>query len=118
MDTQLLAATLLSALAFAFFGPACLLSQRMVEEFERYGLARWRRLTGWLETAGAAGLLAGLALPVLLPAAALGLTALMTLGVLTRLRIRDTFWQTLPAATLLALNAYIAARTLSVAPGA
>jgi len=80
----------------------------MRKEFARYGLAHYRRLTGWLQLAGAAGLLGGLFLPFLGFAAALGLSLQMLAGVGVRIRIRDTILQTLPAAFYCVLNAVLA----------
>ncbi|MFM8872604.1 MAG: DoxX family protein [Phycisphaerales bacterium] len=96
-----------SAAAFLGYGIACLLSERMDVEFRRYGLARFRRLVGTLECLGALGLLAGhFSRPVLVLAAA-GLTLLMLLAVVTRIRIGDSFAQALPAIVLLLLNAFV-----------
>lgn len=102
----------LSCAAFLFYGAACVLSRRMVAEFERYGLARYRVLVGTLEVAGALGLLAGYGLPALTPLAAGGLSLLMLLGVATRARIRDPLLATLPALVLCVANAYVCAFAL------
>ena len=93
--------------AFFFYGWACIRNDAMVAEFERYGLARLRKLTGSLELLGALGLLIGYAFPLALVLASGGLSLLMLMGVLTRLRIRDSFFATLPALVLLLMNAYI-----------
>ena len=79
----------------------------MRREFERYGVARYRALVGWLEIAGGLGLLAGYEIPVLGRVAAAGLVALMILGVGLRLRIKDSFRQTVPALVYLLLNTYL-----------
>ena len=102
----------LSAVAFLGFGAACLMTEHMVGEFERYGLARFRVLVGWLEIAGAVGLLLGAASRPLLVAAAGGLALLMLLGLVTRVVTHDSWLQMLPAAALLALNVYLVVRTL------
>lgn len=79
----------------------------MKAEFVRYGLAKFRVLTGSLEIIGALGLLAGLFfLPILIIAAA-GLSLLMLLGFGTRLVIKDPFLQSLPSFVFLLVNAYI-----------
>ena len=97
----------LSAIAFLFYGIACLFSPRMDAEFERYGLARFRRLIGALECLGALGLLVGhFNRPVLVLAAA-GLTLTMVMAIATRIRIGDSLVQTLPAIVLLALNTFV-----------
>ncbi len=97
----------LSIGAFLFYGAACLVTPRMILEFERYGLARFRRLVGALQLLGAFGLLAGFAFRPLLIAAAGGLSLLMLLGVATRIRIRDSLLQTLPALVFFALNGFV-----------
>ena len=96
-----------SAAAFLGYGVACLASQRMDAEFKRYGLARFRRLVGALECVGALGLLAGHFSPPILLLAAAGLTLLMVLAVVTRVRIGDSFAQAMPAIVLLVLNAFV-----------
>lgn len=96
-----------SIAAFLFYGAACLVSRRLVAEFERYRLARWRVLVGSLEIAGALGLVAGQFFPVVKLAAAAGLTALMLCGLWARWRIKDSWYAMLPAAILGAVNAVI-----------
>ncbi len=109
-------ARILSIAAFAFYGTACLVTKRMVSEFERYGLARWRRLIGGLELSGALGLLAGYLLPQLVVAASAGLSLLMLAGVITRVRIRDPLVLTTPALALLLVNVYVLLYALSSDP--
>ena len=95
-------------LAFFGYGWACLVSDHMVAEFERFGLKKFRRLTGALEVLGALGLAAGYFLPAIGVAAAAGLTTLMGLGVATRVRVGDSLGATLPALILCLVNAFIA----------
>jgi uncharacterized membrane protein YkgB len=97
----------LSAIAFLFYGIICLATPRMDAEFERYGLARFRRLIGAVECLGALGLLVGhFNRPVLVLAAA-GLTLTMVMAIATRIRIGDSLARTLPAIVLLVLNAFV-----------
>jgi len=100
-------ARLLSAGTFLFYGLACLFFEDMSAEFERFGLARFRKLTGALEVAGALGLSLGYFVPSLTIAASGGLSLLMLLGVLTRMRLRDPPVSLLPALTLMLLSAYV-----------
>ncbi len=93
--------------AFFFYGWACIHDGAMVAEFERYGLARLRKLTGSLEILGAIGLGLGYLYPLSLTLASAGLSLLMLMGVATRLRIRDSFLATLPALLLLLINTFI-----------
>ena len=103
--------TAVSAAAFLFYGLACLVSPKLVAEFERYRLARFRALVGSLEVAGALGLIAGWWLPPLQTAAAAGLAALMLCGLWARWRIRDPWYAMLPALVLGMINLFIALRT-------
>ena len=100
-------ARVLSAAAFLVYGLSCLVSDGMVAEFERFGLGRFRRLTGALEVLGAVGLLVGYLVPPLVIAASGGLTLLMVLGVITRIRVRDSVVAMLPAIVLLLVNLYV-----------
>lgn len=106
--------TAVSAAAFLFYGLACLFSAKLVAEFERYRLARWRVLVGLLEVAGALGLLAGWWFPPLQTAAAAGLFALMLCGLWARWRIRDAWHAMLPALILAVINLFIVLRTAGV----
>ena len=53
------AATAFSVVVFLFYGTACLFSDGMKADFERFGLSRVRLLIGVLEVLGAVGLVAG-----------------------------------------------------------
>lgn len=101
-----------SAAAFLFYGTACLFSPKLVAEFERYRLARFRVLVGSLEVAGALGLTAGWWLPPLQIAAAAGLFALMVCGLWARWRIRDPWYAMLPALVLGVVNLLVALRSM------
>lgn len=96
--------------SFLGYGLSCLLAARMVGEFERYGLVRYRVLTGVLQVAGALGLLGGLRFPLIGTLAAGGLAALMLLGFGVRLKIHDGFLRSLPALLYLALSAWLCAQ--------
>jgi len=96
-------------ISFGWYGLSCWRSNRMVLEFERYGMARWRRLTGALQLLASLGLSAGYFYPMLLFAAAAGLSGMMFFAVLVRWRIRDSLVATLPALIFLGLNLWLAA---------
>lgn len=96
-----------SAIAFLGYGIACLTTQHMVEEFERFGLGRFRRFVGALELLGGLGLLGGYFYRPLLLLSSAGLTLLMLLGVGTRVRIRDSLVEIFPAFVFLVLNAFV-----------
>jgi len=93
---------------FFYYGLLCLFADGMVEEFERYGLSRFRRLTGALEVLGATGLVAGYLFPILGGLSAGGLAALMVLGLAVRVKVRDSILEMAPAGFLLVINTFIA----------
>ncbi len=100
--------TALSGVAFLVYGASVVFSNAMADEFERFGLAKFRVLTGVLELLGGAGLLIGLLYLPLLCLSAAGLALLMLLGLGVRLRMRDSVLLTMPALVLMIINAMIA----------
>lgn len=98
---------IISILAFLIYGLSVLFSDAMVEEFNRYGLARFRRLTGAVEVLGAVGLILGYFVPGLTVAASGGLVLLMALGMAVRFRSGDSPTQALQALAMLLLNLFI-----------
>lgn len=97
----------LSIAAFLYYGLAVLFTGAMVDEFARYGLPQFRKLTGVLEVLGAAGLIAGYFIPGLTAAASGGLALLMLLGVIVRFRSGDSASQALQAFAMLLVNLFI-----------
>lgn len=96
-----------SALSFLGYGLACFWATAMKREFQRYRLGSQRTLVGGLQVCAAMGLLAGLDQPWMGRAAAAGLALMMLVAVGVRIRINDTFRQTIPALIYLVLNAYL-----------
>lgn len=100
---------ILSSSAFLYYGIECLLSQKMKDEFARFGLKKQRVLTAYLQLAGGLGLLVGYFFsPILIFVAAAGLTLLMLLGFAVRIKIRDSIPESLPSLILGLVNLYIA----------
>ncbi|WBA41751.1 DoxX family protein [Hymenobacter canadensis] len=97
----------LSALSFLFYGISYFTSQKLKDEFKRYGLAKFGPLTAVLEILGGLGLLVGLQVPLILSVASGGLAVLMLLGFGVRMKIKDGFWLSLPSFLFMLLNAYI-----------
>ena len=104
----LTALVVLVAAIFLVYGGLCLFSGGMEDEFARYGLSRFRRLTGALELTGGAGLLVGLMVPAVMLVASAGLALLMLLGIASRVRVRDPLLEIVPAAVLMIANLVIA----------
>ena len=76
----------------------------MVLEFERYGLSKFRVLNGYLQILGALALLAGFFFLPFALAGSLGLSILMTMGLIVRIRLRDGFLKLFPAFFYMVLN--------------
>jgi uncharacterized membrane protein YphA (DoxX/SURF4 family) len=107
MDALYQALKALSILLFLYYGLSVLVSNAMVKEFERFGLIRFRKLTGGLEVLGSVGLILGYFIPQLVVAASGGLTLLMVLGVAVRYRAGDSLADALPAFVMSLVNLYI-----------
>ena len=60
-----------------------------------------------LQFLGAAGLLVGLKINIILIISSLGLAILMLLGLAVRIKLKDSLWISLPALFYMSLNAYI-----------
>ncbi len=96
-----------SALSFLFFGYACLTGPDMVTEFERYRLSRYRILNAYLQLAGGFALIGGLFFKPLGLIGSAGLAILMFLGLMVRIRIKDSVLQSIPAFFYMCLNSFI-----------
>jgi hypothetical protein len=80
----------------------------MVLEFKRFGVHSWQRvLTGILQVLGGIGLIVGLMLPVIGLMASIGLSALMFLGFIVRLKIKDGLIKSLPSFLYMILNIWL-----------
>ena len=98
---------LFSALSFLVYGTGCFTSLYFKKEFERYGFSSQRRLIGFLQICGALGLIIGNWFPIVGKAGALGLALMMIAGVIVRIKIRDSLFQTSPAILYCLLNTYL-----------
>ncbi|RRO15934.1 DoxX family protein [Flavobacteriaceae bacterium 14752] len=100
---------LLSAISFLGYSLAYFKGTKMKNEFVRFGLEKYALLTVVFEILGAIGLLVGhfLEITLLLNISAIGLTLMMFLGILVRIRVKDGLFVILPAFFFFVLNAYI-----------
>ena len=96
-----------SGISFIFFGLACFNSSLFVDEFYRYGLSEYRTTVGFFQVMGGIGSIIGVFDKRILTISSLGLSVMMLLGVGVRIKINDTFIQTLPALTYFIVNAII-----------
>ena len=96
--------SILSGVSFIFFGFACFFSNVFISEFDRYGLTKYREVVGFFELLGGIGCILGLVYKRILILSSLGLSIMMLLGVVVRIKINDTFIQTLPALSFFLVN--------------
>ena len=101
-----------SGAAFLVYGALCLTSPLMQAEFIRFGLERFRVVTGTLEVMAGLGLLVGLLWPPALWLSSGGLALLMLCGVIVRVNVNDEAVDILPAALLMLVNGYILVASL------
>lgn len=105
---------LISSFSFFAYGTSYFISPNMKSEFVRFGLGRLGGLTAILEILGAVGLLVGLKFGFILLISSGALALLMFLGVAVRLKVKDSFWVTLPALFYLGLNSYIFFESINI----
>jgi hypothetical protein len=104
----------ISSISFLGYGIAYFKSSKIKSEFKRFGLEREGAFVAVLELLGALGLLIGLKFLIVLLISSGGLALLMFLGVAVRIKVRDTFWATIPALFFMLLNAYIFILSLQI----
>jgi hypothetical protein len=98
-----------SGSSFLFYGVSCLCSTHMKNEFQRFGIPQFLKLTGTLQILGGFALLIGFwKIPFLAFIGAAGLTLLMLLGSIVRIKIKDSFLLSSPAFIFTILNSYLA----------
>lgn len=95
------------SISFIWYGFKCLYSEKMFNEFQRFGLSKYRKLTGTLQLIGGIGLMLSFIYPLLTLFSSAGMALLMLLGVLVRIKIKDGILLSIPAFVLMLLNLYI-----------
>ena len=100
------------SISFLAYGSCCLMTQHMKREFQRYGIPRYRTVTGILQICAALGLVLGLWFPFIGGIAAAGLALQMASGLYVRITIHDSLLQSSPAAGYMLLCAWMAAQLL------
>ena len=96
-----------SGMSFLGFGLSCFLNPFIKKEFERYGLSKYRTTTGFFQLIGAFGILTTDHNLTLWNISSLGLSVLMLLGFIVRIRLKDNFIQSFPSFFYMLLNGYI-----------
>jgi len=98
---------LISSLSFLGYAVSYFISPYMKNEFKRFGLEKIGLLTIVLEFIGALGLIVGLKFNPILVISSLGLALLMLIGLIVRIRLKDSIRISLPAFFFMGLNSYI-----------
>jgi len=96
-----------SSISFLFYGISYFTSTKMKSEFKRFGLEKFGAVTAILELIGGLGLIIGLKFNPVLVVSSFGLALLMFLGVLVRIKVKDSILITLPALFYMLLNLYL-----------
>lgn len=94
-------------LSFLLYGASCFLSTHISQEFRRFQMSRWRRLTGALQIASCLGLVLGFYVPIFTSLSALLLTVMMLVALAVRIRLRDTALMTAPAIIYFLLSLFL-----------
>lgn len=105
---------LLSGPPFAVYGYQTLFGTPPRGEFDRYGMPSLRRFVGSMQLLGALGVLLGLWYAPVGALAAGGLSIMMALALIIRLRIHDAPGLMVPAASLGVVNALLVVLFLTV----
>lgn len=108
MSTTLLSVLILNSLFFFIYGFQALKSELMIKEFKRFGMTdSQRKLIGILQILGSSGLITGLALPVIGIFASAGLTIMMLIAFFVRIKIKDSFSQSVPSFVFFLINGWL-----------
>lgn len=102
-----LIAILISGISFIIYGILLLNSSKMQNEFKRFGLEKFTKLTGVLELLGGTGMLIGLKYDIILLISSGGLALLMLLGFGVRMKLKDSFWLSFPSFFFMVLNLFV-----------
>jgi uncharacterized membrane protein YphA (DoxX/SURF4 family) len=98
---------LFSSFSFLSYGILSFTSNKMKSEFNRWGISKFRVIVGISQIAGGLGLIFGFLYPLLSLVAAMGLSLLMFLGFVLRLKVRDGALKSSPALVYFILNIII-----------
>ena len=103
-----------SSASFLFYGISYFISKKMKSEFKRFGLEKFGIITAILEIMGGVGLVIGLKFNSILVISSGGLGLLMFLGILVRIKVKDSILITIPALFYMLLNLYILYKNISI----
>ena len=97
-----------SALSFLFYGVNSFYSKLLISEYERWGYNRLRTIIAILQILASFGLIIGAySFPLLLSIVSFSLTIMMLVAVFTRVKIKDSIANTMPAIFYVIINSII-----------
>ena len=99
--------TVFTALSFIAYGINSFISNKMILEFERWGLEKKRKRIGSFQLACGMGMLIGLKLNYILIISSVILIIMMLVAVYVRIKIKDNISEILPAIAYLILGLII-----------
>ena len=105
-------AQVICSLSFFVYGYRCVFTDKMVSEFDRYGMPQFRVFTGSLQLLAVLGIVVGNFFPILTFIATSGLSLQMFFALAVRIRIGDSLFRCLPATFYMLLCSWIAYRSL------
>ena len=98
---------LFSSVSFFFYGLSSFFNSFMIDEFIRYRIPQFRKLTGWFQLLGSLGIIIGFWVDNLQALSTICLSLMMLFGVAVRIKIKDNLIKILPAVFYCILNAYL-----------
>ena len=84
----------------------------MIDEFIRYRIPQFRKLTGFLQLLGSLGIIIGFWIDNLQVLSTIGLSLMMLFGVAVRIKIKDNLMKISPAACYFVLNTYLSCKLI------
>ncbi len=112
MNTNLVI-IIFTSISFIIYGINSFTSNRMVNEYERWGFGKYRKIIGLSQILCGAGLIVGIKFLILLQIASLSLVIMMSLAILVRVIIKDNISEILPAISYFVLSFLILYNSLN-----
>ena len=99
--------SIFTGLSFIVYGINSFIANRMISEFERWGLADKRQLIGAAQFIAGIGVLVGLKSDLMLILSALFIMIMMLVAIMVRIKIKDNISDILPAIAYILLSIVI-----------
>ena len=99
--------SIFTGLSFIVYGINSFISNRMISEFDRWGLADKRQLIGGAQLIAGIGVLVGFKSDIVLILSALFIIVMMLVAIMVRIKIKDNISDILPAIAYILLSMVI-----------